>query len=107
MATIAMLGAGSWGAALAIHLARLGHTVRLWARNPDLVANPEHDRIHHSHPSVALPAELTPTSDLAGACRDASAVVVACPSHAVRSLAGAFATLAPATALVVSTAKGI
>jgi glycerol-3-phosphate dehydrogenase (NAD(P)+) len=107
MATVAMLGAGSWGAALAIHLARLGHTVRLWARNPDVVAKIGRDRVHHSHPSVELPAELTTTSDLQAACHDAAAVVVACPSHAVRTLACTFAAHAPATALVVSTAKGI
>ena len=35
--SIAVLGAGSWGTALAVHLARVGHDVRLWARDPDLV----------------------------------------------------------------------
>ena len=39
MQPIAVLGAGSWGTALAVHLARLGHDVRLWARDPALVAD--------------------------------------------------------------------
>jgi glycerol-3-phosphate dehydrogenase (NAD(P)+) len=107
MAAVAMLGAGSWGTALAIHLARAGHAVRLWARNPDVVAALSSDRAHRSHPSIVFPAELTASADLAAACRDADAIVVACPSHAVRSMAGTFARHARPNALVVSTAKGI
>jgi glycerol-3-phosphate dehydrogenase (NAD(P)+) len=107
MANVAMLGAGSWGTALAIHLARSGHMVRLWARNPDLVRTLSRDRVHHSHPSTAFPDQLTVTSDLVAACRDAEAIVVACPSHAVRTLATSFVDLAAPSALVVSTAKGI
>ena len=37
MRTVGVLGAGSWGTALAVHLARVGHDVRLWARDPALV----------------------------------------------------------------------
>jgi glycerol-3-phosphate dehydrogenase (NAD(P)+) len=107
MAAVAMLGAGSWGTALAIHLARLGHDVRLWARNADLVAEVERDRVHRSHKEVALPATLAATTDLPAACRDADAVVVACPSHAVRAMADTFQSHARPTALVVSTAKGV
>ena len=107
MAVVAMLGAGSWGSALAIHLARVGHTVRLWARNPAVLADLDRDRAHRSHPSVEFPDGLTPNADLAAACRDADAIVVACPSHAVRSMAGTFAAHARPNALVVSTAKGI
>jgi glycerol-3-phosphate dehydrogenase (NAD(P)+) len=107
MAAVAMLGAGSWGTALAIHLARLGHDVRLWARNADLVAEVERDRVHRSHKEVPLPATLAATTDLPAACRDADAIVVACPSHAVRSMADTFQSHARPTALVVSTAKGV
>jgi glycerol-3-phosphate dehydrogenase (NAD(P)+) len=107
MASVAVLGAGSWGAALAIHLARLGHTVRLWGRSHDLIATLTRDRVHHSHPSVDFPAGLEPTPDLAVACGGADAVVVACPSHAVRELGGAIVSLVSPRTLVTSTAKGI
>jgi glycerol-3-phosphate dehydrogenase (NAD(P)+) len=107
MAVVAMLGAGSWGTALAIHLARVGHAVRLWARNPGLVAELSRDRTHRSHPTVAFPDGLTASADLEASCRDVDAVIVACPSHAVRSMAGTFAAYVRPTALVVSTAKGI
>jgi glycerol-3-phosphate dehydrogenase (NAD(P)+) len=107
MATVAMLGAGSWGTALAVHLARLDHDVRLWARNPDAVGHLAESRRHPSHPAVDLPPRLAPTSDLAAACRDADAVVVACPSHAVRELTRSFAWHTKDAALIVSTAKGV
>ena len=77
MRTIAVLGAGSWGTALAVHLGRLGHDVRLWARNADLVAEIERDRVHRNHKDVALPSTLAATTDLPAACRDADAIVVA------------------------------
>ncbi len=38
MRTVTVLGAGSWGTALAVHLGRVGHSVRLWARDRALVA---------------------------------------------------------------------
>jgi glycerol-3-phosphate dehydrogenase (NAD(P)+) len=107
MAIVAMLGAGSWGTALAIHLARIGHEVRLWGRNEEAIASLARDRSHPLHPAVALPDGLSPTSDLAAACRAAEALIVACPSHAVRSLARSLIPMAGAQVLVVSTAKGI
>ncbi len=107
MATVAMLGAGSWGTALAIHLARLGHGVRLWARNPDFVAALRRDRVHRSHPGIGFPDGLEITEDLAAACEGAGAVILSCPSHAVRDVAGAAVRHADRRPLVVSTAKGI
>jgi glycerol-3-phosphate dehydrogenase (NAD(P)+) len=107
MATVAMLGAGSWGTALAIHLARLGHSVRLWARNPELVEALSRERVHRSHPAVEFPPSLTATHDLAAACASSDGIVVACPSHAVRSLARSFEAHVAPSALIVSTAKGV
>jgi glycerol-3-phosphate dehydrogenase (NAD(P)+) len=107
MATVAMLGAGSWGAALAIHLARLDHDVRLWARSSGAVDHLGTTRQHPNHPAIELPPRLSPTSDLAAACLDAAAVVVACPSHAVRELTRSFVRHTSEAALIVSTAKGV
>jgi glycerol-3-phosphate dehydrogenase (NAD(P)+) len=108
MAQVTVLGSGSWGTALAIHLARRGHPVALWARNPETVswlrAAGEHPKCH---PGVPFPATLRPTADLAEACPSADAVVVSCPSHAVRSLGEAIRPLLRPGALVVSTSKGI
>jgi glycerol-3-phosphate dehydrogenase (NAD(P)+) len=108
MAQVTVLGSGSWGTALAIHLARSGHAVALWARSPEtaaqLCAAGEHSKCH---PGVAFPETLRPTADLEEACRNAETVVVSCPSHAVRSLGETIRPLLTPGALVVSTSKGI
>jgi len=39
MRRVTVLGAGSWGTALAVHLGRIGHDVRLWARDPSLASD--------------------------------------------------------------------
>lgn len=104
---VAVLGAGSWGSALAIHLARLGHETRLWARRPELIEEIVRRRAHPSHQKVELPPTLRPMTELGGAVARAGAVVLACPSHAMRSLAAQVGPLADRGALFVSTAKGI
>jgi len=94
--TVCVLGAGSWGTALAVHLARLGHQVVVWSRSG--IAR----RL-----DAAPPPGFAATSDLRAACERASVLVVACPSHAVRELAEAARPLLCTQPLVVSTAKGI
>src|SRR5262245_8457624 len=106
MATVAVLGAGSWGSALAIHLQRIGQQVRLWARNPETIARLEREHLHRSHPAVEFPSAIGLTHELERACADADAIVVACPSHAVRSLVSALADM-NGRPLFISTAKGI
>jgi len=60
--TIGVLGSGSWGTALAVHLARSGHDVRLWARDPALAAHMATARVNESYlPGIALPPLLLPT----------------------------------------------
>ena len=81
---IGVIGSGSWGTALAVHLAHTGHDVRLWARDPALAAAMQASRENRTYlPGISLPAALSPTSDMARA-RSAEFVVVAVPSHGVR-----------------------
>ena len=105
---VAILGAGSWGTALAIHLARLGHPVDLWGRSAAL-ADRLRDAGEHPdcHPGVSFPESLHPTADLAEAVGEAEAVVMSCPSHAMHGLAEQVRPLLNEHALIVSTAKGI
>src|SRR3954467_5755192 len=108
MNRIAILGAGSWGTALAIHLARAGRTVRLWARDAELAAAMAATRTNPRYLcGLSLPPDVEPTSCLESAVRDAQFVVVAVPSHGLRSVVRqASPSIAPHT-IVVSATKGL
>ena len=86
---IAVLGAGSWGTALAMQLARRQHHVRLWGRDADHVqqidANHENQRYLPGH---RLPPNLDATSDLDVALDAVDAVIIAVPSHGFREFVG-------------------
>ncbi len=84
---IALLGAGSWGTAVAVHLANSGHHVMLWGHNPEHVASMEKNRLNLKYlPDVHFPPTLTLTSNLDECMVSASDVIVAVPSHAFMTL---------------------
>ncbi|MBY6205719.1 NAD(P)H-dependent glycerol-3-phosphate dehydrogenase [Halomonas denitrificans] len=81
--TVAVLGAGSWGTALAIQLARVGHEVRLWARDRDHVAAMRSDRCNARYlPGVELDASIRPVAGVDEALEGAERILVVTPSHA-------------------------
>ena len=89
---IAVLGAGSWGTALAIHFARAGHPTRLWGRDPQHVAAlARAGRNERYLGDAAFPPTLSVTADIVLALTDARDVVIAVPSHALRDLLVAIA----------------
>lgn len=108
MSRMAVLGAGSWGTALALHLAREGRTVRLWARDDSLVAAM---RVNSANPrylaDLPLPPEVVPTSSLESALDGAQFVIVAVPSHGLRAVVRAAAPLIAPQTVVVSATKGL
>ena len=106
--TIAVVGAGSWGTALAVHLARVGHVVDLWARDGALVARMLEERENAPYlPGVALPDGVRPTTDALGAVASATAIVWAVPSHGTRDTARHVAPHVRPGTIVVSTTKGL
>jgi glycerol-3-phosphate dehydrogenase (NAD(P)+) len=108
MPSIAVLGAGSWGTALAVHLGRLGHDVQLWARDPTLAADIAARRANAIYlPDVTLPDGVTATAALADAVGAAELVVSAIPSHGCRAVMRAAAPHLRSRASVVSAAKGL
>jgi glycerol-3-phosphate dehydrogenase (NAD(P)+) len=108
MTRIAVLGAGSWGTALAVHLARAGHVVRLWARDGALAGEMIATRVNPTYlPGIELPADVDPTAAIETALADAQLVVVAVPSHGVRGVVRRASSNIPPHALIVSATKGL
>jgi glycerol-3-phosphate dehydrogenase (NAD(P)+) len=103
---IGVVGAGSWGTALAIHLARAGHAVRLWAREPEVVAGIRATRRNPIYLSdVECPRAVEPTGDPAEAVAGAQIVVIVVPSEFVAATLKNL-TRIPAGVPVVSATKG-
>ena len=106
--TIGVLGSGSWGSALAMHLARTGHDVRLWARDAGLAATMAALRENPAYlPGLPFPPRLMPTASLCDAITGAQIIVMAVPSHGLRAVSRAAAPLIPGGATLVSAAKGL
>ncbi len=106
--TIAVLGGGAWGTALAVTMVRAGHTVRLWARDGGIVTainerseNPRYLR------DVVLDRGISATADFGRALDGADAVLSVIPTQATRAVLADAAPHMPANAPIVLAAKGI
>lgn len=104
----AVIGGGAFGTAIADRLARNGHPVQLWAREPDVVVA---INAHHENPrflpNAALHHALSATADMDTAIRGAALVIYAAPSHVLRAVvASAHRAVAEGVVLAVAT-KGI
>lgn len=107
-AEVAVLGAGSWGTALAKLLAENGHAVRLWARRPEQAETIERERTNAAYlPGFELPLNLRATSDLREALTGASMVLSVVPTHGLRHVLDEATPLLPEDAPILSCTKGI
>lgn len=106
--TVAVLGGGSFGTAIANIIAGNGHSTYLWMRDTEQAeltrSRRENSRYLPGHPLVP---ELEVTADLAQAVSASNLVFVSIPSHSFRGLTRQIAPLLRSEAMVVSTAKGI
>ena len=108
MSAIGVLGAGSWGTALAVHLARVGHDVRVWARDAALVHDMRVRRANAVYlPDVTLPDSLSVTGAIEEGLAGTRLVVTAVPSLGCRSVMRAAAPHIMPRATIVSAAKGL
>lgn len=108
MRQVAVLGAGGWGTALAVHLARVGHEACLWARDPALVADLCVRRANAVYlPDIRFPERMRVTGDLADALAATDLVIMAVPSHGMRDILRRAAPSVNPGTTVVSAVKGL
>ncbi len=106
--SIAVLGAGSWGTALAVHLAGARCKVTLWARRAEVAEAIAQDRHNPFYlPAVRIPGPVQVTDDFGAAAQSGGMWVIATPSHVVRGIAERLLPFAEEARTVVSVAKGI
>ncbi|MDI9819125.1 MULTISPECIES: NAD(P)H-dependent glycerol-3-phosphate dehydrogenase [unclassified Legionella] len=85
--TIAILGAGSWGTAVAIHLANCGNRVLLWGHTPQHVHAMTDQRTNQRYlPDIPFPETLEPVASLEQCLAQSTEIIIAVPSHAFANL---------------------
>ena len=108
MKRIAVIGAGSWGTALAIIAARKGHKVQLWSRNRAVVEGINRQHLNPVYLREAqIPEGVVASADILKTIDSSELIILAAPSHATREL---LATMTPALRIgmiIVSATKGI
>jgi glycerol-3-phosphate dehydrogenase (NAD(P)+) len=104
---VAVLGAGSWGTALAALLARNGTRTRLWGRDAQAMAGMAASRRNARYlPDLELPATLEYDTHLDGVLADADIVLISVPSHAFEAVLEDIAPRLPAATAIAWATKG-
>lgn len=105
---IAVLGGGAWGTALAIVARQAGHSVRLWARDREMVAsiNERHENPRYL-PGVAIDPAVVATTDAGAALNGAGIVLSVVPAQSLGAVLAAVGPQIPPSATFVLCAKGI
>jgi glycerol-3-phosphate dehydrogenase (NAD(P)+) len=105
---LAIIGAGSWGTALAVVLAPRFSQVRLWVHESDLAVRIRESRINNLYlPDLALPPNIDPTGDIGQALEGAQIVLSVVPSHVVRATYQRMLPFLTPEMIFVSATKGL
>lgn len=105
---IGVLGGGSWGTAISMHMANKGNDVTIWDRNIGLVNEMNVNRTNKRYlKEVSLPQNISVTSDIEDCVRDSEIIIIAVPSQGVRDVCTRLSGLIDEKKVFVSLAKGI
>ncbi|MBR2890242.1 MAG: NAD(P)-dependent glycerol-3-phosphate dehydrogenase [Oscillospiraceae bacterium] len=107
MKKIGVLGAGTWGMALARMLCVNGHQVTVWSAIEKEIDEFSATRRHPNLPGMVIPDAITFTKDMAQVCRDKDVLLFAVPSPFVRATARRAKPFIPQGQIIVDVAKGI
>lgn len=107
MKKIGVLGAGTWGMALARMLCISGHAVTVWSAIEKEIDEFSATRKHPNLPGMEIPPQLRFTKDIKNVCTDKDVLLFAVPSVFVRSTANKAAPYIPSGQIIVDVAKGI
>ena len=108
MADISIIGAGSWGTALAVLLHRNGHKITVWSIVEAEIRMLQQEREHKDKlPGVRLPEDMVFTTNLEEAVKDKDVLVLAVPSLYTRTTSHNMAPLVKEGQIIVNVAKGI
>ncbi|MBR5570626.1 MAG: NAD(P)-dependent glycerol-3-phosphate dehydrogenase [Oscillospiraceae bacterium] len=107
MKKIGVLGAGTWGMALARMLCNNGHEVEIWSAIEQEIDDMSVSRRHPNLPGMVIPDTLGFTKDIAQVCKDKDVLLFAVPSPFVRSTARKAAPYIPDGQVIVDVAKGV
>ena len=105
--SIGILGAGTWGVALARLLQRNGHAVTVWSKLPQEIENLNATRVHPNLPGLTISEDILFTTDAEMVCRDKDILLFTVASVYVRSTAALMAEFIPDGQIIVDAAKGI
>ena len=108
MATVGVIGAGSWGTALALLLHKNGHQVSIWSIIEEEVEMLNLKREHLSKlPGIKIPEDIEITNDLAASITGKDALILAVPSPFTRATAHSMKDLVEKSQIIVNVSKGI
>jgi len=107
MASIGVIGAGTWGTALSLMLCQNGHQVMVWSAIETEIEEMERTRLHKNLPDITIPERIRLTADLREAMAEKDILVLAVPSVFIRSTAARMREYLRYGQIVINVSKGI
>lgn len=107
MSKIGIIGAGTWGTALAVMLHNNGHQITIWSALKEEIEEMDRTRLHKNLPEVKLPEELILTCDLKSAMEDKNILVLAVPSVFIKNTSHQMKEYIKPGQIVINVSKGI